>query len=84
MEKYTVSYASGATGFGWEQNFKRLEDFEYFLKEKRYDRTAVLTVWDNEKEVFVFWKDAFSEPTVDMLANIFRDFRTTTRQRKFN
>ena len=84
MRKYTVSYASGATGFGWEHEYDRLDEFEDFVKEKeRSDYTARVTVWDDELGKFVYWKDCLaSKPRIDMLSDLFRDFRTTTRKMK--
>lgn len=80
-KKYTVSYTSGATGFGWDAEHDRLEEFESFIKEMRSEYTARVTVWDNELQEFVFWKNCLSHtPKIDMLADLFRDFRTTTRK----
>lgn len=83
MKKYTVSYTSGATGFGWDKEYDRLDEFEDFIREMRREITARVTVWDAELEQFVFWKDCLSyTPRKDMLADQFRDFRTTTRKMK--
>lgn len=37
MSKYSVSYCSGATGFGWEQDYDRLDEFEDFIDEMRME-----------------------------------------------
>ena len=67
--KYSVTYASGATGF------------EYFVDEIRHEYTACLRVWDNELEDFIFWKDCLSSKCkIDMLHAYGRDLRTTTRK----
>ncbi len=82
-KKYTVDYASGATGYGWSEEFDRLEEFEDFIKEMRSEYTARVTVWDNELGDFVFWKDVLTyECRIDMLKSYDRDFRTTTRRIK--
>ena len=81
-KKYSVSYTSGATGYGWDQEFDRLDEFEDFINEMRNVYTAAVRVWDNELKTFIFWKRALSEPTTDMLSDMFRDMRTTTRKVK--
>lgn len=84
MAKYTVDYTSGATGYGWTKEYDRLDEFEYFINEKRNDYTARVTVWDNELEEFIFWKDTLRwDCRIDMLKNFDRDCRTTTRKRKY-
>lgn len=83
-KKYCVSYTSGATGFGWDHEYDRLDEFEDFVKEKeRNDYTTRITVWDSDLEKFVYWKDCLAyKPRIDMLSDLFRDFRTTTRKIK--
>lgn len=84
MAKYTVDYTSGATGYGWTREYDCLDEFEYFINEKRNDYTAKVTVWDNELQCFIFWKRALSwNCETDMLKSTDRDCRTTTRKRKY-
>jgi hypothetical protein len=45
-KKYYVSYASGATGYGWEHEYDRLDEFEDFVR--GVDRTAYIFVYDYE------------------------------------
>ena len=79
--KYSVTYASGATGFGWEHEHDRIDEFECFVDEIRHEYTACLRVWDNELEDFIFWKDCLSSKCkIDMLHAYGRDLRTTTRK----
>lgn len=81
--KYSVSYTSGATGFGWNKEYDRLEDFEDFINEKRKDYTAMVTVFDNTLNDFIFWKNTLTyNIKTDMLHNFSRDMRTITRKRK--
>ena len=83
-KKYSVSYTSGATGFGWRQEYDRLDEFEEFINEKRKDYTADVSVWDETLQDFIFWKKALTyEPTVDMLADYSRDMRTVDRKFKY-
>ncbi len=82
-KKYSVSYTSGATGFGWDKEYDRLEDFEDFINDKRKDYTAKVTVFDNTLKDFIFWKNALTyNIDTDRLHDFSRDMRTTTRKRK--
>ena len=79
--KYSVTYVSGATGFGWVHDYDRIDEFEDFVDEIRNEYSACLTVWDNELEDFIFWKDCLSNKCeIDMLHARDRDLRTTTRK----
>ena len=81
--KYTVDYVSGATGYGWSQEYDRLDEFEDFIDEMRKEYTAKVTVWDSELKTFIFWKNTLTfEPEKDMLHDVMRDMRTKTRKVK--
>lgn len=81
--KYIVTYVSGATGYGWEHQYNSLEEFEKFIDEMRKEYTAKIIVWDEELKKFIFWKDCLTyKPRIDMLHDIMRDMRTTTRKIK--
>ena len=82
-KKYTVDYCSGATGYGWSQQYDRLDEFESFINEMRKVSTAHVTVWDSQLKDFIFWKDCLCyEPRIDMLRpdKHFRDLRTKDRK----
>lgn len=82
-KKYCVMYCSGATGFGWEEEFDRLSDFEDFVDQMRTEYTASVKVWDYQLERFIFWKNVLTiEPSIDLLGDLFRDMRTSTRRMK--
>ena len=82
-KKYSVDYVSGATGYGWERDFDRLDEFESFINEMRTEYTARVLVYDHQMEKFIFWKDCLSyKPRIDMLHCIGRDMRTKTRKYK--
>ncbi len=83
MKKYTVTYVSGATGYGWSQQYDRLDEFEDFIDEMRNEYTAAVRVWDEDLKRFIFWKKALSTPSIDMLADMMRDMRTATRKTKY-
>ena len=62
-KRFSISYSSGTTGYGWHKETNDLRDmfqcvdgFRY-KNSKGYEHSAHLTVWDNEKEDFIFWKD---------------------------
>ena len=83
MAKYTVTYTSGSTGYGWTEEYDRLADFEYFVDQMRDEYTAYITVFDNRLEEFIFWKDCLTfKPRIDMLHEFGRDMRTRTRHWK--
>ncbi len=80
MKKYTVDYCSGATGFGWSQEYDRLDEFEGFINEMRTDFTARVIVYDNYLQDFIFWKNCLTyHPDIDLLHSGQRDMRTKTR-----
>lgn len=80
MKKYFVSYCSGATGYGWENEFDKLSDFEYLVDNIRKEYTQSLIVYDNELHDFIFWKDVLTyKPNIDKLHSFKRDMRTKNR-----
>lgn len=82
-KKYTVWYTSGATGFGWEKEYDRLNEFESFIDQMRKEYTASVQVWDAQLEDFIFWKDCLTfKPSIDLLATFTRDMRTKNRKWK--
>lgn len=82
-KKYSVSYCSGSTGYGWRQEYDRLDEFEDFVNEMRREYTASITVWDTSVQDFIFWKDCLSyKPSIDKLSDPFRDRRTVSKQCK--
>ena len=82
-KKYNVQYTSGATGYGWSDDFDRLDEFEYFVNDIRKEYTAKLTVYDRTIKKFIFWKDCLTfTPYIDMLRSGVRDMRTKTRMYK--
>lgn len=81
MKKYSVSYVAGSTGYGWEHEYDRIDEFEDFVNEIRDEYTARLLVWDNEIEKFIFWKDCLTyKCKIDLLHSYDRDLRTKTRK----
>ena len=83
MKKYSVTYVAGSTGFGWEDEFDRLDEFEDFIDAMREEYTAAVSVWDNEAEKFIFKKNVLTRKCeIDFLHSWDRDMRTTTRKKK--
>ena len=82
QKKYSVTYASGCTGFGWEDDYDRIDEFEHFVDEYRKESTVYLTVYDHHLGDFIFFKRALHTPEVDMLHGFNRDLRTRTRKAK--
>lgn len=83
MKKYSVTYVAGSTGFGWEDEFDRLDEFEDFIDAMREEYTAAVSVWDNEARKFIFKKKVLTlKCEIDFLHSWDRDMRTTTRKKK--
>ena len=83
QKKYSVSYTSGATGFGWKMEFDTLAEFEDIVDGYRKDYSAMFTVYDYTLHDFVFYKKCLSyKPDIDKLHDWRRDMRTKTRTYK--
>ncbi len=83
MSRYTLSYCSGATGYGWAHETDRLDEIEPYINEKRRDYTASVTLWDSTVGDFIFWKDVLTyEPSIDDLSRSDRDYRCKDKTRK--
>lgn len=83
QKKYTVNYACCSTGYGWNIDYDRLDEFESFVDNARHERSYEVWVYDHELDDFIFIKRGGTyEIEKDMLVGCTRDFRTTTRQRK--
>ena len=82
-KKYTLSYCSGATGYGWKSDCDRLDECESFIDELRSEYTANVSLWDNTTHEYVYRKKALTyKPDIDLLYKFGRDMRTKTRQWK--
>ena len=83
MAKYSVDYVSGATGYGWSEDFEKISEVDRFVNQMRHKYSAGVRVWDRGLGDFIFWKDAYAyEPRIDMLRSAQRDMRTKTRTAK--
>ena len=81
-KKYSVDYTCCSTGFGWSKEYDRIDEFDGFVKEARYERSYEVWVYDHEFHDFIFIKRGGTyEIQKDMLGS-FRDLRTTTRMPK--
>ncbi len=54
-KRFCVSYCSGATGYGWEQETDNLKEAIGMVKSV-YSYTAEIWVWDEAKRDHVYWK----------------------------
>lgn len=80
-KKYVVEYATN--GYGWTKEYNRLEEFEAFIDENRREIYASISVWDATGKSFIFLKRILTHtPEIDMLHNVVRDMRTTTKKAK--
>lgn len=80
-KKYSVSYVSGATGFGWDEELDTIKEVEYCIVDFKDIYTAEVTVFDRELGDFVFYKRALTHDydTDYIFKNVKRDLRTKTR-----
>ena len=81
QKKYSVSYASGATGFGWETEFDTIKEVEECIDDIWRVYSAMVTVYDYELHDFILYKRCLQhKPDKDMLHTWKRDLRTKTRE----
>lgn len=65
-KKYSVSYTNGASGYGWDKEYDRLNEFEDFVT--TVSRTSYVCVYDNEIGEIIYKKDALDDkPSIDFL-----------------
>ena len=82
-KKYTLYYCSAPTGYGWEQEYDRLDECESFINMMRHEYSCEISLWDNTLHDYVYWRRCFMrKPEVDLLHKTGRDMRTKTRQWK--
>jgi hypothetical protein len=77
-KKYSVSYTNGASGYGWNKEYDRLNEFEDFIT--TVSRTSYVCVYDNEIDEIIYEKDVLDDkPSIDFLHAPLRDFRFKSR-----
>lgn len=82
--KYSISYTSGATGYGWDHECETITEVERIISDLRKEITAAISVFDKQLNDFIFWKRALCPPDKDMIWNGKRDLRTVNREKKTN
>lgn len=81
--KYKIDYTSGATGYGWEEECRTINEVLTILDELRHEYSAKLSVWDRELNDFIYYKYSLTyKPETDLIYNMNRDLRTKTRLAK--
>lgn len=66
--RYHISYTSGATGYGWEQETDSLKEARGIAHSDSFGEnyTAMVTIWDEELKDFIFWKSVLCyKPDID-------------------
>ena len=69
-KRYHISYASGATGYGWEEETDSIEEARHIARSDDFGKhyTASLTIWDEEIQDFIFWKSVLEyKPKIDRI-----------------
>lgn len=56
--RYHISYTSGATGYGWNEETDSIEDVRHIVNSDSFGRhyTAFVSVWDEVIKDFIFYK----------------------------
>ena len=82
MKKYKVSYESGATGFGWDEEVDTITEVIRLIENIRHDFTAKVTVFDSQFKDFVFYKRSLTHHCeTDFIISVYdKDLRTRTRK----
>lgn len=80
-KKYSVSYTSGATGYGWEEDCDTIDQAIALVGDKKDNYTAQVSVYDRQLHDFIFYKFCltYNFDTDMIFKNRKRDLRTTTR-----
>lgn len=82
-KKYTLYYCSGPTGYGWREDYDRLNECEAFINEMRREVTCEVSLWDNTINDYIYWRRCMCyTPEVDLLHCVVRDMRTKTKRMK--
>lgn len=80
-KKYSISYLSGSSCFGWEEEVDTIQEVENIIEDFRKIYTAKVTVFDNESNIFIFYKNCItSKPEIDLIYNKDRDLRKKNKK----
>lgn len=75
--KYIVTYESGATGCGWQNIARTVEEVKWLIDTVRHKHSALVTVFDIHREDYVYYKNCLSvEPEIDLIYGRHTDLRT--------
>lgn len=73
---YTVSYTSGATGYGWDQEVNTIQEVKYLIESSRKNYTAMVTVYSKKHNDFIFYKECLTyKPEVDYIYTGYNDHK---------
>ena len=66
-KRYSISYCSGATGYGWDAQADSIEEAIGIVKSV-YGYTSEIWVWDDEKREHIYWKRVLTyQPEIDTI-----------------
>lgn len=67
-KRYSISYTSGATGYGWDSYVNTITEVKREIKGIKDTYTARVTVFDSKINDFVFYKRALDRiPETDLI-----------------
>ena len=58
-KRYSITYVSGATGYGWEHETNSMREVKQIIK-SMFNYTSALDVYDREADKFIYWKRVLS------------------------
>lgn len=87
MKKYSVVYnsAPNSCGIQHRENFDTIKEVEREVGEYLTDYYSSVSVFDNELDDYIFYKECMSKPDINLIkpSTHFRDLRTTTRKANY-
>lgn len=77
--KYTINY-TGSSCYGWTEKVNTIKEVKYILEGIEDKYYCKISVFDNQLNDFVYWKDILtSKAETDLINNLKSDLRTKTR-----
>ena len=67
-KRYSISYTSGATGYGWDSSVNTIAEVKREIKSVKGVYTARVTVFDYAAKEFIYYKRALDlYPETDLI-----------------
>lgn len=79
MKKYYITYVNGGSGTSWEIERDTIGEVKQEIECYKDKSNVRISVIDRILGDFIFWKDIFESPDIDLIYNRKSDLRTKTR-----